>query len=141
MIGDEIIQQAIITKLKSLAPFSSSFGQVAMDEVREFDWQGTTFTYPNVRVDLENNRFYYDEQRMCTLQVAEFSVYIYSEQKSSKECSQIKTSVINSFSGGFTSNGIRILDPRILENMPALREDSRTWRSQVRFGVKVHPAT
>lgn len=140
MIGDETIQQAIVAKFKTLAPFTSSLGQVTSTEVREFDWQGAEFSYPNIRIELEENIPYFDEQRNCTLQRVEFSAYIYSEQKSSKECSQIKTSVLNGFTTGFTSNSVKFLEPRILENIPALREDSRTWRSQVRFGTKVYPA-
>ncbi len=136
MIGDEVVQAAIIAKLKSLAPF----GAVASTEVKELEWQGDSFTYPNIRVDLEENNFYYDEQLQCNLQNVEFSVYIFSEQRSSKEASQIKTLVINSMvSGGFSNStySVRFLPVRIMDNVPAIRESERTWRAQVKFGTKV----
>ena len=136
MIGDEVVQAAIIAKLKSLAPF----GAVASTEVKELEWQGDKFTYPNIRVDLEENNFYYDEQLRCNLQNVEFSVYIFSEQKSSKEASQIKTLVINSMvSDGFSNStySVRFLPVRIMDNVPAIRESERTWRAQVKFGTKV----
>lgn len=134
MIGDEQIQAAIITKMKSLAPYQG----VQSGEIRELEWQGDTFTYPNIRVELETNEWYFDEQEKCNLQYIEFSVYCFSEQRSSKECSQIKTAVINALVGiGFTSNSTKFSRLRMVDNVPAVREDERTWRSQVKFGSRV----
>ena len=136
IIGDEVVQAAIIAKLKSLAPF----GAVTSTEVRELEWQGDSFTYPNIRVELEDNIPYYDEQLRCGIQRVEFSVYVFSEQRSSKEASQIKTLVTNAMvSDGFSSStySVRFLPIRILDNVPAIREDERTWRCQVKFGTKV----
>lgn len=140
MIGDEVVQAAIITKLKSLAPFTSSFGSVDTGEIKEFDWQGDSFSYPAIRVDLEENTFYFDEQLRCNLQLVEFSIYVYSEQKSSKECSQIKTNIINGIVGDGFSNqalGIKFLPIRVADNIPVVREDIRTWRSQIKLRTKV----
>lgn len=134
IIGDEVIQAAIIAKLKLLAPF----GAVVSTEIRELEWQGDSFTYPNIRVELEDNTPYYDEQLRCGIQRVEFSVYVFSEQKSSKEASQIKTLVTNALVGdGFSNSTIRFLPIRILDNVPAVREDDRTWRAQIKFGSKV----
>lgn len=138
MIGDEIAQAAIIAKLKLIAPFTSSFGSVQSSEIREWDWQGDVFTYPNIRVELEDNRPYYDEQQKCTLQMVEFSVYVFSEQKSSKECSQIKTNIINALTTfSNQSLGIKSTPVRIVENVPVIRQDERTWRAQVKYSSKV----
>lgn len=136
MIGDEVIQAAIIAKLKALAPFQS----VASTEVRELEWQGDEFTYPNIRVELEDNSPYFDEQLNCTLQGVEFSVYCFSQQRSSKECSQVKTAVINAMvSNGFSNSSLNIkfLPVRVADNVPAIRQDERTWRSQIKFSSKV----
>lgn len=136
MIGDEVIQAAIVEKLKSLAPF----GLVQSMEVRELSWQGDTFTYPNIRVDLESNEWVFDEQERCNLQYVTFSIYIFSEQRSSKECSQIKTLIINALVGlGFTSvtQQVKFSRLRMVDNVPAIREDANTWRSQVQFGSRI----
>lgn len=136
MIGDEVIQAAIVAKLKALAPF----GDVQPVEVREFEWQGDEFTYPNIRVELEDNRYYYDEQERCSLQYVEFSVYVFSQQRSSKECSQIKTLVTNAMVGiGFndTTRNLRFTSVRVVDNIPVVREDARTWRSQIKLSSKV----
>ena len=138
MIGDEVVQATIISKLKSIAPFTSSFGSVQNTEIREWDWQGDTFTYPNIRVELEDNKPYYDEQQRCTLQNVEFSVYIFSEQKSSKECSQIKTNIINSFTTiSNQSLGVASTVARIVESVPVIRQDEATWRAQIKYSCKI----
>lgn len=134
MLGDELVQAAIITKLKSLTPLVT----VASTEIRELEWQGDTFTYPNIRVELETNEWAFDEQEKCLLQYVEFSIYCFSEQRSSKECSQIKSAVINALGGiGFTSGLVKFSRLRLVDNVPAVREDERTWRSQVKFGSRV----
>lgn len=136
IIGDEVIQAAIIAKLKTLAPF----GVVASTEIRELEWQGDSFTYPNIRVELEDNTPYYDEQLRCGIQRVEFSVYVFSEQRSSKEASQIKTLLTNALVGDGFSNStysVRFLPIRILDNVPAIREDERIWRAQIKFGSKI----
>lgn len=133
MLGDEQIQAAIITKLKSLAPY----GNVTSTEIRELEWQGDTFSYPNIRVELETNDWAFDEQEKCMLQYVEFSVYCFSEQRSSKECSQIKSAVINALAGvGFTTGAIKFNRIRLVDNVPAVRQDEHTWRSQVKFGSR-----
>lgn len=134
MIGDEQIQAAIISKLKSLAPYNN----VASTEIRELEWQGDTFSYPNIRVELETNEWAFDEQEKCMLQYVEFSIYCFSEQRSSKECSQIKSAVINAFGGiGFTTNSVKFNRLRMVDNVPAVRQDERVWRSQIKFGSRV----
>lgn len=138
MIGDEVVQAAIIAKLKSLAPF----GNVQSGEIKELEWQGDTFTYPAIRVDLETNEYVFDEQERCMLQYVEFSVYVFSEQRSSKECSQIKTLVSNALVGlGFnnTTHGVRFSRLRLVDNVPAVRESERAWRSQIKLGSRISP--
>lgn len=138
MIGDETVQTAIIAKLKSTPTITTVLG--GPNEIRELQWQGDEFTYPNIRVDLESNNFAFDEQERCNLQYVEFSIYIFSEERSSKQCSQIKTIVENALIGlGFSnpSLGIKFSRIRKIDSVPAIREDERTWRSQIRFGSRI----
>lgn len=137
MISDEIVQAAIISKLKSLTSLTARLGDGVLG-IKEFSWQGDTFTYPAVRVDIEENEFYFDDQEKCLLQRVEFSVYIYTEDRSSKVCSEIKGLVANGLIGfTATANNIKFTPIRLVDNVPAIREDDRTWRSQIRLGSKV----
>lgn len=138
MLGDEVIQASLITKLKLFPSATGTFTNSA--EIRELEWQGDDFSYPNVRLDLEDNRYYYDEQEKCQLQEVEWSVYVFSEHRSSKQCSQIKTEIINFLVGqGWTNipHNIKFARARLLDNVPAIRVDERIWRSQVRFVSRV----
>ena len=140
MIGDETIQSALITKLKLFPSPTGTFTNSA--EIRELEWQGDEFVYPNVRLDLEDNRYYFDEQERCQLQEVEFSVYVFSESRSSKQCSQIKTEIINFLVGQGWSNiplNVRFARVRLLENVPAVRAEERVWRAQARFISRVIP--
>ena len=137
MVGDELIQAAIIEKLKSIPSITVV---VPSTEIKEIYWQGDTFTFPNIRVDLESNEWAFDEQERCQLQYAEFSIYVFSEERSSKQCSQIKTIILNALSGiGFTSttHQVKFSRLRLVDNVPAVRQDERTWRSQVKFGSRI----
>jgi hypothetical protein len=80
-----------------------------------------------------------DEQTRCLLQKAVFSVYIYSEERSSKQCSQIKSLIINDFLGkSWTGTGVKFVKVKLTDNSPALRSDERTWRSMATFSSSIY---
>ncbi len=138
MIGDELIQASLITKIKSLSAITSLLTDA--NEVRELQWQGDTFTYPNIRLDLESNDWVFDEQERCQLQYCEFSIYVFTEDRSSKKCSQIKSAILTAMSGlGFSNStyGVKFSRLRLIDNVPAVRESERIWRSQVKFGSRI----
>ena len=129
MISDEKIQSDLMTKIKSLGSITTG-----TSDIREFEWQGDEFTYPNIRLDLEDNRYEFNEQERCALQTIEFSVYIYSEQRSSKQCSYIKGLVANALIGlGFTGTYAKYTHIRLLENIPAIRVSEREFRAQLKL--------
>lgn len=129
MISDELIQADLMTKIKSLGSITTG-----TSDIREFEWQGDEFTYPNIRLDLEDNRYEFNEQERCALQTIEFSVYIYSEQRSSKQCSYIKGLVANALIGlGFTGTYAKYTHIRLMENIPAIRVSEREFRSQLKL--------
>lgn len=118
-----------MTKIKSLGSITTG-----TSDIREFEWQGDEFTYPNIRLDLEDNRYEFNEQERCALQTIEFSVYVYSEQRSSKQCSYIKGLVANALVGlGFTGTYAKYTRIRLLENIPAMRVSEREFRSQLKL--------
>ena len=141
MISDEIIQAALIAKMKTFANVVALL-PVRTDgtsAIKELQWQGDTFEYPAVRLDIEDNSIYFDEQERCTLQEVTFSVYIFSEERSSKQCSQIKGLLINNFVGkSWTGTGVKFIKMRLADNSPAIRQDERTWRSSAQFRSKLH---
>lgn len=133
MLSDEKIQADIIAKLKTITSVTSLLPE-GQSGIKELQWQGDEFRYPGVRLDLEDNTYEFDEQERCQLQVTEFSVYIFSEEKSSKQCSTIKGLLATALVGlGFTGTNAKYVRFRLVDNIPAIRQDERTWRSQLRF--------
>ena len=143
MISDELIQAAIIAKLKSLTSLTSRLIEGASG-IKEYQWQGDVFKYPAVRLDLEDNAWAFDDRGRCSAQDVEFSLYFYSEERSSKQCSEIKGIAINALVGrGFTQNGLKFSEIRLERggNVPAMREDEHTWRSQIKVSSMVTVAS
>lgn len=137
MISDELLQEDLVTKLKTISSVTSLLPDGLLG-IRELQWKGSTFGYPNVRIDLEDNKYVWDEQKRCTLQQLDFSLYIFSQERSSKECSTIKGLLENYLTGiGFTGANARFIELRLSENVPAVSEDVRTWRSQLRYQVRI----
>lgn len=139
MISDEIIQAALIAKLKSLTALTDLLIE-GVSGIKEYQWQGDIFKYPAVRLDLESNEWSFDVTGRCTSQDVEFSLYFYSEERSSKQCSQIKGIAMNSLIGrGFTQDGLKFSEIRLDRggNVPAVREDQNTWRSQAKLSTRV----
>ena len=91
-----------------------------------------------MRLDLENVGYEFDEQENCGLYFCEFSVYTFSQERSSKQCSQIKGLLENALTGlGFTGTYAKFNRLRLLDSVPAVREDSRTWRTQLSYRTRL----
>jgi hypothetical protein len=137
MIADQLVQADLITKLKSITSVTIILPEGA-NGIKELQWQGDTFQYPAVRLDLEDCGYEFDEQEQCGLYFAEFSVYVFSEERSSKQCSTIKGLLENALTGiGWTGVNARYNRLRLVENIPAIRQDERTFRSQLRYRTRL----
>lgn len=139
MISDELVQADLIAKLKTISSVIALLPD-GTSGIKELQWQGDTFQYPCVRLDLENNEYQFDEQERCRLYRIEFSVYGFSQERSSKQCSNIKGILENYLTGlGFTGTNAKYSRLRLTDNVPAVREDERTWRSQLRYQTRITP--
>lgn len=131
MIPNDQVKAAIVAQTKlttSLVPRLPDGTQ----GIRESDWRGDVFQYPNVRISLETQTDATPDSD-CTPVIQDWSVHVFSEKHSSLETDQLAGLVAVYFKGlNFTQNGIRFLRVQVLENIPAIQEDERTWRAQVR---------
>lgn len=135
MIDNNLLQAALIAKANGNATITAS---LPSGTILEYNFQGTDLTYPLARLQLESQADLSEPNVHCPSQV-DFSWYIFSEKNSSKECNQIAGKFVSQFRGlSFSQNSIRFVKIRILENIPAIREDERTWRAQVRCQSIVH---
>ena len=96
------------------------------DEVREDTWSGTDFSYPNYRVRINRIPLFED----C-YQNLEASIFCFSEEASSQEAEEMAGTVADELhNDAFTSSGIRFTSIDV-EPIPAIKQDERTWRSEV----------
>jgi hypothetical protein len=87
---------------------------------------------------LEDCGYEFDEQEQCGLYFAEFSVFVFSEERSSKQCSTIKSLLENALTGlGWTGSNAKYNRLRLVENIPAIRQDERTFRGQLRYRTRL----
>ena len=131
MIANDQVKEAVVSILKANATLIALLPD-GLQGVRERGWRGNQFGFPNVRVDLEPQRDQTPDSN-CTPVIQDWSIYVYSEQHSSKEADQIAGIIANLFqSRFFVENGIKFARVNILENIPAFPDDENTWRAQVR---------
>ena len=141
MIPNNTVQAAIISYLKSkptiVALLVDNTGVAHSDEIREVEWQGDTFSYPNIRVDLGTQEDAIAENN-CDISNITFSILVFSEMYSSKEANSmlgVIAGLMNKKS--ITSGGVHFVRV-ICTLVPAIRKDERTWRSELICRSSIH---
>jgi hypothetical protein len=135
MLDNDLVQAALTAKANGNAVITAS---LPSGTIVEYNFQGTDFSYPTARLQIESQNDVSETNVHCPSQV-DFSWYIFSEKSSSKECNQIAGKFVSQFRGlSFAQNNIKFVKIRILENIPAIREDERTWRAQIRCQSIIH---
>lgn len=134
MIDNDDIQAGLVAYLQAqtitIVALLDSSG-----DIKEDQWQGTTFLYPAVRVDLGPQL----PKANCDAADVTFSVLCYSENASSKEADELAGTVNTALHRkAFTKSSVRysIYSQGLI---PAIREDDRTWRSEATFHATVEP--
>lgn len=137
MIDSDLIQAALVSKLKAnsaLTTYLTQFGTQA--EIRESQWQGTVFLYPNVRVELGTQ---IEDGNPPCYSTQPFTVYSYSEKDSSQEANQLAGYVNDALirknvtGSGFTS-GLIISDG----NIAARRVTERVWQAVNLYRMNIY---
>ncbi|HDZ25461.1 hypothetical protein LCGC14_1274950 [marine sediment metagenome] len=137
MIGNAQIQEDLVTLLKAELSVTSLLASSA--EVREASFMGGDFSYPTLRIKVENNSPF-DNADPCDHASVVFSILCYSEEASSKSCQDLAAAVNNFLHRRFiTGTGYKI---------PRLRSsglggpgpiDQNTWMVRCGFVGNVRP--
>jgi len=135
--GDQV-QAGLISYLKGKSDVTDELVTPAnltgADEIREDHWEGTEFTYPNIRVRLISNVPVDDG---CQLSKVAVSFMCNSEDYSSQEADRISGIINNTLHGkSFSSNSIAF-SARLTNLLPARKTDVRTWTSEAIFNMLV----
>jgi hypothetical protein len=124
--NDEI-KQGLVAYMKSKLTITNLLYNDDPDEIKEYNWQGTVSFYPCVRLRLIANL------PILNCDGSDFTagVMAFSEQASSAEADNIAGIIANILHDkGFSSSGIAYRT-RVTNIVPAIRQDERTWRSEV----------
>jgi hypothetical protein len=125
-VDDEQFKAAMIAEIKERNTILSLLA--SNEEVRETQYQGTTFGYPNVRVRVIENVPYGYSGCFHKIQVG---IQVNSEEKSSKEADHISGIIGRELHDTcFSQNGVTI-SLRLTNLIPALRVETQTWRSEI----------
>ena len=123
-------QEAWIADLKTYsAVFNSGTSTNPFPlEIRETEWQGTDFTYPNIRVSLD----FMPSINGCGPDDADVYIEVFSEEKSSKEATTIASMIVGLYhKHPFTSGGVDF-------STVVVRKASAPERSIYAWVSKVH---
>lgn len=132
------IQAAIIAKLKATSAITTELvaDESTVNEIREDQWQGDEFDYPNIRVRMISNNPDGDTAECKTASIT-VSIMVFSQRYSSLESDKIAGIIHASLNGRtFSANNLEVF-LRTADLIPAVRSDIRTWRSECLMDGKV----
>jgi hypothetical protein len=132
VLRNDQIQAAWVAYLKANATILAQL--LDNDEIREDNWQGDKFTYPNIRVRVVSNTP--QAGRDCNLHDVVIGTLAFSEDASSQQADTIAGIIMTELHDKqFTSNGIAF-GVRTTDLIPAVRQDERTWRSEAIMSIR-----
>lgn len=120
------LKSSIVAKLKADTVVTTLLTDT--EEIREVQWQGTIFSYPNIRVRVVENS---PDKNGCAFTNARMGIMVFSEDDSSQEADQIAGIIANQLhTQSFTSQSIKftLYAEKII---PAIRRDDNVWVSEV----------
>ena len=131
MIPNNVTKAAVVTANKAIASLIARLPD-GSSGVREYGWRGNDFQYPNVRIEMESQVDQTPDSN-CTPVNQAWSEYVFSESHSSMEADELAGIIAEYFKGiTFSGDGVKFSRVEILEVIPAIPDDERTWRAQVR---------
>ena len=120
------IQAAIVAKLKAATNVTALVPAV---EIRENQWQGVEFDYPNIRVRMISNTP--QDFEGCDIVDFTLGVQVHSEEASSYQADRIAGIIQSVLHGHPWSTADLLITLRTSNLVPAIRSDARTWRAEV----------
>ena len=133
MLRNDEIQTAIIAYLKAKSAIYSLLitidNTTGYQEIREDQWQGTEFDYPNIRVRMISNAPFGDSDQ-CDASTFTVSIMVFSQDYSSQEADKISGIISTSLHAKSFIQGSVSMFLRTTNLIPAVRSDTLTWRAE-----------
>lgn len=131
MLSNDLIQAAIIDKLQAdTALMAWLTGLSVSDEIREAFWQGTEFSYPNVRVQVGSQLAGGNGPCYVMTGQTPFTIYCYSEADSSMQADQLAGLVEDALLGKHIAGSGFRTGPVLSDGLVhAARTGERVWQA------------
>jgi hypothetical protein len=130
--NDEI-QSALVAYLKTKTAITNLLVTIDVPvgsvEIREDQWQGTEFDYPNIRVRMVSN-VPLGNNYECAESTFTVSIMAFSQDYSSWEADKIAGIISTSLNGKSFITGSIQFYLRTTNLIPAVRSDIHTWRAE-----------
>ena len=140
MITLQKIKEALILRIKSTPSITSLLvdvnGVVHLEEVRELEWQGTKFYYPNIRVRINQLT---PISTTCDSADVQAVVLVFGENASSLKTDAIASEIMSVLHGlTFNSSGTKLTGIRGVQYGADRLEDSGVWLSRVELQFRAN---
>lgn len=136
-INEADVQAQIIAFLK-LKPTVTSLVPAA--EIREVQWQGHQFTYPNIRVAVTSLVPIGNDDCSERNMTSYFSIFVFTEDDSSLNNMNIMSAVRNSFEKKQLTGATTFRSGLVgtVRTLSPIRDTVRSWRGQIMFISNVY---
>ena len=134
ILSNDIIKGLLITYLKSVTEITNYLvaEDSSADEIREVQWKGTTFIYPNIRLRIVRN---VPDSQDCVRSNITASWLVFTEDQSSATCDELSGIIASYFQSKqfgvtFQAHQYSVSIGRSTL-VPAFSVGELTWRSEV----------
>ncbi len=140
MISNDLVQAAIVAQLKADTPLVDWLtARTSGSEIRETQWQGRTFSYPAVRVQIGAQLPGGNGPCYVTTGEAPFTVLSFSEQDSSQQADQLMGLVNDALLGKHLSGSGFRTGPVLSDGLiKATRIGERLWQAVGLFRMQLY---
>lgn len=134
MLGNVDVQEAFIDWMKANTTIIGLHANFSLTypEIREIDWQGEKFVYPNIRVGCEIT------PAECGPDECFARILVFSEEKSSKQAESFAGTIAKQLhKKNFSQSGVRFSSVIVQRQLRAAQE-SGVWRSELSVLMRVN---
>ena len=132
LIDNYQLRTALVSMCKDIAVIPATLTDT--DEIRELDWMGEKFSYPNIRITCSITAL-----GQCAPYDAQATISYFSEQKSSKQAIQSQGIIAKSLHNvNKTYNSVKMTNIQVTSLPDAEQVAEGVWKADVPLSMKVN---
>jgi hypothetical protein len=137
IIGNHDIMKVLRAKIQANSTITSELASV--NEVREAEYQGRSFSYPAIRIDVQRQTPGVVNTEKCVVNQAFWVIRVYDENDSSSNCDRIASIVANQLDRGYVSDETLLINRMYLNGLMGARQVAeKLWMAELIFTGNVY---